>query len=60
MLQSIFGSDVIDLRDHKNNGVWKPMDIVITLLPQKGSSGTHEAYAKTKLHIICPSKYPKV
>ncbi|XP_031618624.1 eIF-2-alpha kinase GCN2 [Contarinia nasturtii] len=59
VIQSIYGNDVCDLRDRRNT-VWRPLDIVITLLPQKGSSGTHEAYAKTNLHIICPSKYPKV
>lgn len=58
--QSIFGSDVKDLRDKRTTTQWKPLDMVITLLPQQGSSQNREIYAKTNLHIICPSKYPKV
>lgn len=58
-LQAIYGSDVCDLRQKQANNGWKPLDLVIALLPQKGSSGTHEAYVKTKLHVICGSKYPK-
>lgn len=50
-----------DLRDKQNAAGWRPLDIVISLLPQKGSSsGNREAYTQSKLRIICPSKYPKV
>lgn len=58
--QSIYGCDVKDLRDKQNTNGWRPLDIIITLLPQQGSSGSQEVYAKTNLHIICASKYPKV
>lgn len=58
--QSIFGSDVRDLRDKRNVIGWRPLDLIITLLPQKGSSRNREIYAKTNLRVICPSKYPKV
>ncbi|KAL9892877.1 eukaryotic translation initiation factor 2 alpha kinase Gcn2 isoform 1-T1 [Glossina fuscipes fuscipes] len=62
-IKSIFGNDVEDLRpDIKNTtpSQWKPTDIRIMLTPLRDSSGSSEVYVRTKLHIICPSKYPKV
>lgn len=60
MFQAIFGNDVNDLRENVAGNGWRPLDLIISLFPQKGSSGNGEAYTKTKLHIICSSKYPKV
>lgn len=58
LFQSIFGNDVVDLRS-KGAG-WKPLNIQIALEPLKGSSGELAAHVKAKLHVICPSKYPKL
>lgn len=59
--QSIFGNDVKDLRENGGAAIgWRPLDLVIKLLPQQGSSGHREAYTRTNLHVICPSKYPRV
>lgn len=58
--QSIFGDDVKDLRDKLDTQQWRPLVLLIKLLPQKGSSYNREVYAETQLHVICPAKYPKV
>uniref|UniRef100_A0A1A9W824 RWD domain-containing protein n=1 Tax=Glossina brevipalpis TaxID=37001 RepID=A0A1A9W824_9MUSC len=62
--QSIFGNDVEDLRPYNKENTpsqSKPTDIRIMLTPLRDSSnGSSEVYVRTKLHIICPSKYPKV
>lgn len=63
-VQSIFGSDVEDLRPYDSSSTpsqWKPTDIRIMLTPLRDSSnGVPEAYVRTKLHVVCPSKYPKL
>lgn len=56
--QSIFGDELRDLRKNKNKKKWQPLDIVVTLTPQKGMSGPMEIYAQIDLHIICSDKYP--
>ncbi|XP_075148275.1 eukaryotic translation initiation factor 2 alpha kinase Gcn2 [Haematobia irritans] len=63
-IKSIFGNDVEDLRPYDNNATpsqWKPTDIRLMLTPLRDSSnGQPEAYVRTKLHVVCPSKYPKL
>lgn len=34
------------------------MDVILSLRPQQGSSGVHEAYVTLELRIICPETYP--
>ncbi|EDW16491.1 eIF-2-alpha kinase GCN2 [Drosophila mojavensis] len=61
VIKSIFGGDVEDLRPQSNASQWKPTDIRILLTPLRDSSnGLPQAYVCTKLHVTCPSKYPKV
>ncbi|KAH8293934.1 hypothetical protein KR054_006754 [Drosophila jambulina] len=60
VIKAIFGGDVEDLRPQTNAAVWKPTDIKILLTPLRDSSNGLEAYVCTKLHVTCPSKYPKV
>ncbi|KAG5306395.1 E2AK4 kinase, partial [Pseudoatta argentina] len=57
VLKSIFGDELRDLRK-KNKKKWQPLDIVVTLTPQKGMSGPVEVYAQIDLHITCCDKYP--
>lgn len=58
LLQSIFGDELRDLRQGKNKRKWQPLDIVITLTPQKGMSGSGEVHAQIDLHVTCNDKYP--
>ncbi|EFN69222.1 Eukaryotic translation initiation factor 2-alpha kinase 4 [Camponotus floridanus] len=58
VLKSIFGDELRDLRKNKNKKKWQPLDIVVTLTPQKGMSGPAEIYAQVDLHVICSDKYP--
>lgn len=58
VLKSIFGDELRDLRKNKNKKKWQPLDIIVTLTPQKGMSGPAEVYAQIDLHIICCDKYP--
>ncbi|XP_068157751.1 eIF-2-alpha kinase GCN2 [Drosophila tropicalis] len=61
VIKSIFGAEVEDLRPQVKNGPWKPTDIRILLTPLRDSSnGQTKAYVRTKLHLTCPSKYPKL
>ncbi|KOC70443.1 Eukaryotic translation initiation factor 2-alpha kinase 4, partial [Habropoda laboriosa] len=55
---SIFGDELRDLRSRKNRQKWQPLDILITLKPQKGMSGPAEVYAQIDLHVTCNDKYP--
>ncbi|XP_076234696.1 eukaryotic translation initiation factor 2 alpha kinase Gcn2 [Calliopsis andreniformis] len=58
VLKSIFGDELRDLRRGKNKRKWQPLDIVITLTPQRGMSGPGEVYAQIDLHVIGNDKYP--
>ncbi|XP_012527780.1 eIF-2-alpha kinase GCN2 [Monomorium pharaonis] len=58
VLKSIFGDELHDLRKNKNKKKWQPLDIVVTLTPQKGMSGPAEIHAQIDLHITCCDKYP--
>ncbi|XP_064550119.1 eIF-2-alpha kinase GCN2 isoform X1 [Drosophila montana] len=61
VIKSIFGADVEDLRPQSSASQWKPTDIRILLTPLRDSSnGLPQAYVCTKLHVTCPSKYPKL
>ncbi|XP_043655255.1 eIF-2-alpha kinase GCN2 [Drosophila teissieri] len=60
VIKSIFGGDVEDLRPQANPALWKPTDIRIQLTPLRDSSNGLETYVCTKLHVTCPSKYPKL
>ncbi|KAI4502781.1 hypothetical protein M0802_001825 [Mischocyttarus mexicanus] len=60
VLKSIFGDELRDLRKNKTKKKWQPLDISITLTPQKGMSGPAEIYAQIDLHIICGDKYPDI
>ncbi|XP_068966649.1 eIF-2-alpha kinase GCN2 isoform X3 [Bombus flavifrons] len=58
VLKSIFGDELRDLHHEKNRRKWQPLDIVITLMPQKGMSGPAKVYAQIDLHVMCSDKYP--
>ncbi|XP_011337588.1 eIF-2-alpha kinase GCN2 isoform X2 [Ooceraea biroi] len=58
VLKSIFGEELRDLRKNKNKKKWQPLDIIVTLTPQKGMSGPAQVYAQIDLRIICSDKYP--
>ncbi|EDW27954.1 GL27249 [Drosophila persimilis] len=61
VIKAIFGADVEDLRPQSDPNQWKPTDIKILLTPLRDSSNGHtQAYVCTKLHVTCPSKYPKI
>ncbi|CAG9763995.1 unnamed protein product [Ceutorhynchus assimilis] len=57
-LQAIYGDDLKDLRKKAAWNKWTPLDLSITLTPQRGSSGNREVYVKVNLHIICSETYP--
>ncbi|GLV39622.1 Gcn2 [Carabus blaptoides fortunei] len=59
-LKAIFNEDLRDLRSSKPWKAWKPLDIVITLSPLRGSSGLGEIHAQVDLHIICSDSYPDI
>ncbi|XP_076633537.1 eukaryotic translation initiation factor 2 alpha kinase Gcn2 isoform X1 [Colletes latitarsis] len=58
VLKSIFGDDLHDLRRGKSRRRWQPLDMSITLIPQRSMSGPAEVYAQIDLHVICSDKYP--
>ncbi|XP_076173712.1 eukaryotic translation initiation factor 2 alpha kinase Gcn2 isoform X2 [Ptiloglossa arizonensis] len=58
VLKSIFGDELHDLRHGKNKRKWYPLDISITLIPQRGMSGPAKVHAQIDLHVTCSDKYP--
>lgn len=54
-IKAIYGEDVKDLRGKKSS---TPLDLIISLIPQQGTSGIHETHAKLDLHITCSETYP--
>ncbi|XP_077285683.1 eukaryotic translation initiation factor 2 alpha kinase Gcn2 isoform X2 [Arctopsyche grandis] len=59
-LQAIFGDDLKDLRGPSAWKLWKPLDILLTLYPQQGSSGNQEIHCTIGLHVMCPPEYPEI
>lgn len=60
VLKSIFFNELRDLRQNKQKKKWQPLNVAITLTPQKGMSGpVSEIYTKVDLHVICSEKYPE-
>nr|CAD7397392.1 unnamed protein product [Timema cristinae] len=57
-LKAIFAREMRDVRNDQAWGLWSPLDLIITVTPQQGSSGPQEAHVTIDLHIICSSKYP--
>lgn len=57
--QAIY-DDVQDLRPAA--GGWKPLNVCVRLGPQMGGStdGSAPVHVQTTLHVICPSKYPRL
>uniref|UniRef100_W8B1Y4 non-specific serine/threonine protein kinase n=1 Tax=Ceratitis capitata TaxID=7213 RepID=W8B1Y4_CERCA len=65
VIKSIFNKDVDVLRPNCMPDVpaaqWKPTEVRISLTPLRDSKNdTQEIHVRAKLHITCPSKYPKV
>lgn len=58
-LKAIFVEELKDLRHNDAWNIWRPLDIIITLTPQQGSSGRHEVHAQVDLHVTCSEKYPE-
>lgn len=57
-LQSIFADELCDLRNRKNRKKWQPLDVNITLTPQKGMSGPAKVYVQIDLRVTCSDRYP--
>ncbi|KAL3285701.1 hypothetical protein HHI36_000232 [Cryptolaemus montrouzieri] len=55
-LNSIYSGDIKDLRTGQNK--WKPLDLVISLKPQQGSSSTRDIYVQVDLRVTCSKQYP--
>lgn len=49
---------VEDLRIKRAWNKWCPLNLRISLTPQRGGSGLREINAKVDLHIVCSDKYP--
>ncbi|XP_029040075.2 eIF-2-alpha kinase GCN2 isoform X2 [Osmia bicornis bicornis] len=58
VLKSIFGDELGDLRNRKNRRKWQPLDVNITLTPQKGMSGPAKVYVQIDLRVTCSDRYP--
>jgi hypothetical protein len=58
-LQAIFTHELQDVREKGAWNVWHPLEIVITLTPQQGSSGLQEVHAHVDLHVTCSEQYPE-
>lgn len=58
-LQAIFTHELQDVREKDAWNVWRPLEIVITLTPQQGSSGLQEVHAHVDLHVTCSEQYPE-
>ncbi|XP_046628055.1 eIF-2-alpha kinase GCN2 [Neodiprion virginianus] len=59
VLKSIFAEELHDHRKTKGKKKWQPLDLSITLTPQKGMSGPAEVYAQIDLQVICRDNYPE-
>ncbi|XP_012255300.2 eIF-2-alpha kinase GCN2 [Athalia rosae] len=59
VLKSIFAEELHDQRKTKAKKKWQPLDLSITLTPQKGMSGPAEVYAQIDLQVICGEGYPE-
>ncbi|XP_050296030.1 eIF-2-alpha kinase GCN2 isoform X2 [Anthonomus grandis grandis] len=58
-LQAIYGEELKDLRKKAAWNKWSPLNLSITLTPQRGSSENGETHIKLDLHIVCSEKYPE-
>ncbi|KAJ9599725.1 hypothetical protein L9F63_026426 [Diploptera punctata] len=58
-LKAIFTHELKDMREEDAWNVWRPLELVITLTPQQGSSGQQEVHAHIDLHVICSEQYPE-
>ncbi|XP_023718266.1 eIF-2-alpha kinase GCN2 isoform X3 [Cryptotermes secundus] len=58
-LKAIFTHELQDVREKEAWNVWRPLEIVITLTPQQGSSGLQEVHAHIDLHVTCSEQYPE-
>lgn len=56
--QAIFGDELEDLRMSREDDVWQPLDFVLFLGPQQGSSGAQEIHAQAHLRVTCCNRYP--
>ncbi|CAH0551983.1 unnamed protein product [Brassicogethes aeneus] len=59
-IQSIYETNLIDLRKQLPWNQWAPLNLSLTLFPQKGNSGIHENHVQVDLHVKCPKNYPNV
>ncbi|XP_021938823.1 eIF-2-alpha kinase GCN2 isoform X2 [Zootermopsis nevadensis] len=56
--QAIFTHELQDVCKQGVENVWHPLEIMITLTPQQGSSGQQEVHAHIDLHVTCSERYP--
>ncbi|KAK3700276.1 hypothetical protein RRG08_033554 [Elysia crispata] len=59
-LESIFGTDLEDLRLKVAWKVARPLELRLTLKPQQSMGGQGEVYAQVDLVVKCPPRYPDV
>lgn len=58
-LKAIFENELEDLRKLDENDLWQPLDFVLYLSPQQGSSGIQEIHADVHLQVTCCQSYPE-
>ncbi|KAJ1529287.1 hypothetical protein ONE63_006085 [Megalurothrips usitatus] len=56
-LKAIFEDELEVLREQSD--VWHPLDFLLSLGPQQGSSGAREIHAHVQLHVECCHLYPE-
>ncbi|RUS85381.1 hypothetical protein EGW08_006866, partial [Elysia chlorotica] len=60
VLESIYGTDLEDLRRKVAWKVARPLELRLTLKPQQSMGGQAETYAQVDLVVKCPPRYPDV
>ncbi|XP_065212792.1 eIF-2-alpha kinase GCN2 isoform X2 [Planococcus citri] len=56
VLKAIFTDQFINCNEA--NATWTPLDVIVTVVPQKENSGPLEIHAQLDLHVIACEEYP--
>lgn len=57
-LQGIFFDQFINCNGESSE--WKPLNVILTVVPQRDQSGPLEAHVQLNLHVIATEDYPNV